>query len=223
MNFPRIVVTNVVRPLPRSMQLSLAAICLAIVLPGLVDAQPNVVPPGWFKAGNSPDDYEVGTDEAVRRTGDASAYVKARASTPRGFGTLMQAFAADEYRGKRVRLVGYLKASNVRQAGLWLRVDGPDRQQNRLPLAFDSTQSRLQPGAEWTRADIVVDVPADAAVMNFGLLLSGEGQVWVDDLELTIVGTDVPLTGGARPKLPSGPRNLDFERKPPRPTTSDGQ
>ena len=221
MNFFRSGVTKTTRAHVFVMPWTVVAAFLAIVLPAAGHAQPGVVPQGWFKAGNSPDDYEVGTDDSVRRTGAASAYVKARVAAPRGFGTLMQAFAADEYRGKRIRLSGYLRAVNVREAGLWLRIDAAERQANRLPLAFDNTQSRVKPAAEWTPADIVVDVPAGAGVINFGLLLAGEGQVWVDDLALTVVGADVPLTGGGRPQLPSGPRNLDFERKPPRPPTSD--
>ena len=204
----------------QTMLLSIALLLLAIASPA---AQQHAVPHGWFKAGNAPDDYDVGVDETVHRKGSASAFVRGRTATPRGFGTLMQAFTADEYRGKRVRLVGYLKGRGItREAGLWLRIDGPDPQ--KMPLAFDRTQPRVKPGLEWTRAEIVVDVPSDARIINFGLLLAGEGQVWVDDIELTTVGPDVPVTGGGAPQLPTGPRNLDFERKPPRPPTlTDGK
>jgi hypothetical protein len=193
------------------------AILMVCACPVLAAAQPDVVPQGWFKAGSMPQDYEVGTDRAVRRSGGASAYVRARVAAPRGFGTVMQAFAADEFRGKRVRLAGYLRTAGVRKwAGLWMRVDGPER---RSPLAFDNMQDRALSGTtEWTRGEIVLDVPPEAVTINFGLLLEGEGQVWVDDIEIIAVGREVPTTGHG-PRLPSRPRNLDFERKPP-PTMS---
>ena len=195
---------------------------LALAMPCALAAQSTSIPQGWFKAGTAPQEYDVGTDDAVHRGGAASAYVRfvAAKPTPRGFCTLMQTIAADDYRGTRIRLSGYLRGAGIKdEAGLWLRIDGPQRSR---PLGFGNTQSRLVPGAEWARADIVLDVPTDATSINFGLLLAGEGQVWVDDLELVQVSRDVPTTGVA-PRLPSSPLNLDFERKvPPRkPTTND--
>lgn len=198
---------------------ALATLLLACIVPVAVWAQPGVVPPGWFKAGNTPQDYEVGTDETVRRSGSASAYVRSRAAGAKGFGTLMQTFAADAYRGRRIRLSGYLRAIDLaREAGLWMRIDGPDR---RTPLGFGNTQPRVVPGPEWKRAEVVLDVPPEATTINFGLLLSGDGQVWVDDLDLEEVSRDVPTTHTG-PSLPARPRNLDFERRRP-PSTSDGR
>ena len=199
----------------------LVVLLVVIALPSAVGAQAGVVPQGWFKMGNTPQDYDVGTDEAVKRSGAASAYVRHRVPMPRGFGTLMQTFTAESYRGKRVRLSGYLRGEKIRRAGgVWMRIDGPDPQK---PLRFDDTQRRVTPNSEWVRIDIVLDVPPEAMSINFGLLLEGEGQVWLDDVVFQEVTRDVPTTDRAgRPQLPQGPINLDFERKPPRPTT-DGE
>lgn len=171
-------------------------------------AQTGSLPAGWFKAGKSPDDYDVGTDHGVKRSGDASAFVKSRSAAAAGFGTLMQTFSADEYLGKRVRLTGYVKSEEVKNwAGLWMRVDGPEP---RVPLAFDNMQDRPVRGTrDWTACTIVLDVPRDATDISMGLLLAGEGAVWVDDLKIEVVSTSVPTTGRSRGK----PVNLDFERK----------
>lgn len=202
--------------LPRAR--AVAILLLTSLVPAAVLGQPGLVPDGWFKAGTAPQDYEVGTDDAVRRSGAASAYVRSRVMGAKGFGTLMQTFAADEYRNRRIRLSGYLRAIGaLGEAGLWMRIDDAER---RSPLGFGNTQQRLVPGPEWKRAEIVLDVPAEAATINFGLLLSGDGQVWVDDLDLEEVSLDVPTTGRG-PSLPPRPRNLGFERK--RPPTSDGR
>jgi len=94
-------------------------------------------------------------------------------------------------------------------AGLWLRVDGPKSE----PLAFDNMQERAIKGdTDWTKYEIVLDVPDHAAEIAFGLLLSGKGQVWMDDLKFEVVGKDVPTTGkGLEKETVASPINLDFE------------
>jgi hypothetical protein len=108
------------------------------------------------------------------------------------FGTLMQEFKADQFRGKRLRLTGYVKTQGVSEwAGLWVRVDGLERSS----LAFDNMQDRKIEGTtDWKAYSIVLDIPDDAAVVAFGVLLAGKGQVWVDDLVFDVAGPDVAST-----------------------------
>ena len=55
--------------------------------------------------------------------------------------------------------------------------------------------TRLVTGStDWVPASIVVDVPDAVAGPTFGALLIGPGRLWVDDLRLEVVGTDVPVT-----------------------------
>ena len=46
----------------------------------------------------------------------------------------------------------------------------------------------------WTRYEIVLDVPANSFRISYGILLTGIGQVWVDDVQLEVVGDEVPTT-----------------------------
>ena len=185
-----------------------------IVITGAVLAVGGAIraetPQGWFPAGSHPKDYKMSVDHAVSHSGKAGASLKSVASDPAGFGTLMQTFKADAYRGKRVRMSGYVRAQDAKDwAGLWMRVDGPRSE----PLAFDNMQDRAIKGtSEWTKYEIVLDVPESAQEIAFGLLLTGAGQVWMDDLGFEVVGKDIPTTG-AKPMagaLPA-PANLDFE------------
>lgn len=166
-------------------------------------------PEGWFRAGSRPNSYEVGTDSDVVKQGKSSAYIKSVDAKVEGFGTLMQVIAADDYRGKRVRLTGYVKSESVVPwGGLWMRVDGKDRSS----LAFDNMQGRpIEGTTDWTKYDVVLDVAEEAEKIAFGFLLSGTGQMWVDGIDLGVVGTDVPVTDvyGTTPKKPA---NLDFEK-----------
>jgi hypothetical protein len=187
-----------------------AAAVLALAVPAI--AAFADLPAGWFKAGSHPGEYDMGLDESVRRDGKSSATVKSIVDKPQGFGTLMQASLPGQYAGRRVRLSGFVKSDKVTNwAGLWFRVDGANPS---VPLAFDNMQNRAIKGTtDWTRYEIVLDVSGDAQRLNFGILLAGGGQVWMDDLKFEVVTTAVKLTGGPIGGAPpSAPSNLNFEK-----------
>jgi hypothetical protein len=166
-------------------------------------------PKGWFLAGMAPNDYETGVDRKVSHAGKSSAYLRAK-ETPTKFGTLMQMFKADNFRGKRVRLSAWVKAEKVAGwAGVWMRVDGEDNKS----LAFDNMQNRPIKGTSgWTRYDVVLDVGDKATAVAFGILLDGAGMVWIDDIRFEVVDRSVPTTGfGGAQSHPAAPENLDFE------------
>jgi hypothetical protein len=177
-----------------------------------VFAQVRPLPDGWFKAGSRPGDYDTGVEATSGRAG-AAAFLKARpeATIGQDFGTIMQSFVGEAYRGKRLRLSAQIKATGVTGwAGLWMRVDGPPQGP---PLAFDNMQGRPIKGShDWTQHAIVLDVPAGTSAIAFGVLLSGPGQVWIDDVRFETVGMDVPSTNILQPQpLPALPRSLTFE------------
>jgi RNA polymerase sigma factor (sigma-70 family) len=177
----------------------------------------NTLPEGWGGGSSQPGQYEIGQDQTVFRGGKASGVIKATADAPQGFGTLTQTCKADDYRGKRLRLSGYVKVKDADAgAGLWLRVDSANKTQ-----AFDNMQGRsVKDTADWAKYEIVVDVPADAAYLTFGMLLNGKGAAWVDDLKFETVGDDVKTTNTLEQPIdipqqefqaPAKPVNLDFE------------
>ena len=81
-------------------------------------------------------------------------------------------------------------------------------------VGFDNMQQRGIHGSQpWTTYDIVLDVPADATGIHFGTLLSGPGEVWLNDVKLEVVAQDIPTTGTGSPDtLPTTPVNLDFRK-----------
>jgi len=151
--------------------------------------------PGWHQPGPQPptggEGYEVAADAQVAHSGKASGRIRFVAGQPQAFGTLTQAIAADAWRGKRLRLSGWLRTAGVTSgfAGLWLRVDGT------APPAFDNMSRRGVKGTtEWHAYSVVLDVADGATGIAFGALLAGDGTLWVDDLRLEPVGKDVPTT-----------------------------
>lgn len=186
------------------------AILIAYVVLAASVATGEEAPKGWFPAGSNPKDYKMTVDRTVAHSGKSSALLKSVAQKPGGFGTLMQTCKADAFRGKRVRMSSYARSQDVKLwAGLWMRVDGPRGE----PLGFDNMQDRAIKGtSDWKKYEIVLDVPESAQDIAFGLLLTGAGQVWMDELAFAIVGKDVPTTG-SKPTAgaPPTPANLDFE------------
>lgn len=158
----------------------------------LLTALAGEPPDGWALAGSAPDAYEVDiVDEAF--TGSASARYRSTKSKTGGFGTLMQSILPGEYAGKRIRLSAQVKSEDIESwAGLWLRVDG----KGRGSLQFDNMRDRpIEGTTSWNRYEIVLDVPEEATNVAFGILVSGAGTVWMDDLEIEIVSDSTPKTG----------------------------
>jgi hypothetical protein len=165
---------------------------------------------GWFPAGTSLRHYQFGVDKELAYEGTASGYIWSR-DDPEGFGTLMQMFRADSYRGKRYRLSAFIRAEGVQDwAALWMRVDGLDGEL----LAFDNMAERPIGGTiDWRVYRIVLDVTEVATYIAFGVLLSGSGRIWIDDVTFEAVPEAVELTGRIGGSgYPDGPTNLDFER-----------
>ena len=164
-------------------------------------------PEGWLLAGNDPASYSMDRDSVQAYRGKPSGRL-ASLHASKGFGTMMQCIGPADYAGKRVQFSGYVKAREVKNwAGLWMRVDGPGNSSH--SLAFDNMQGRPIKGTgDWTRYDVVLDVAPEATGICFGILLNGEGKVWLSGVSFEAVSTTVPTTGSGERKQPA---NLDFD------------
>jgi len=163
----------------------------------------------WFMAGSEPQDYELGIDTKVAYHGKNSGYLKAKVVEPKGFGTMMQMFKANDYLNKRMRFSAVVKSGGIESwAGLWMRIDGPTQR----PLGFDNMQNRPIKGTtDWQKYEVVLDVSPESVNIAFGVLLEGKGQVWLSEMQFEEVGDDVPTTSlEGHGEFPDKPGNLDF-------------
>lgn len=166
---------------------------------------------GWILSGSHPSNYEMGIDREVFHKGNASGYLKSVTVEEIGeFATMMQEFKADKYLGKRLKLSGFIKTKGVEGfCGLWMRVD--DHLHD--VLQFDNMSNRpIKGDNEWNHYAIVLDVPENSAVIAFGVLLSGKGHVWVDEIAFEEVDNHTPTTNiDFTSELLDEPVNLSFE------------
>jgi hypothetical protein len=171
-----------------------------------VTAAAAPMPKGWWAANT--DQYRLGVDTTMLRDGKPSAVIESIVPEPAEFIAFNQSFSAENYRGKRVRLAGYIKTQDVAKwSGFWLRADDSKGG----IVAFDNMQNRGVAGTtDWTRGEIVLDIPVESEFLFFGLILQGKGKTWMNGLTFEVVDASVPLTTPKKPELPKAPVNLDF-------------
>ena len=183
------------------------------------------MPDAWVLVGPDEADYRLRLDREVFRSGASSMRLEARGNRRRSqWVASVQMVDATAYRGRRMRLRGYLRADDVDSGGLWVRVDGI-LEGNYAMLALDNSEDRRVEGTrEWEVRDIVVDIPPEGVTILLGAMITGDGELWIDDLTFEPVADDVPLT--TEPEVvvtdqpyerPLGvfptPTNMDFERE----------
>ena len=80
-------------------------------------------------------------------------------------------------------------------------------------LKFDNMQNRAIKGnSDWNCYSVVLDVPESSAVISIGMLLSGNGEIWLGNTRLDLVDKNVPTTDiDISSELPEAPVNLSFE------------
>lgn len=166
------------------------------------------LPKGWFKAGSEPDKYEMGIDKGAGVNGGNAAIIKSDSRKIKGFGTLMQNSTPGKYKGKRVKMSGYMKSEDIDGwAGLWFRVDGKEWSKS---LSFDNMGDRPVKGTTaWQKYEIVLDVPDEATNLAYGALLAGTGTLWFDDIQFEIVSDATASTN--KTNQPTEPKNLKFD------------
>ncbi|MDR7220192.1 hypothetical protein [Aminobacter aminovorans] len=127
----------------------------------------------------------------------------------------MQSIQADEHRGRRVRLSAVLKADDADAGSIWMRVDKSEGE----VLQFDNMMTRETDGAlkgstGWLERSIVLDVPAEASSIHYGLLLQGYGRISAQSFRVEAVDENVSPTPRRRNHLPR-PTNLDLRTSGP--------
>ncbi|KRG12904.1 helix-turn-helix transcriptional regulator [Lederbergia galactosidilytica] len=166
---------------------------------------------GWQLSGSHPFNYQIGIDRENFHKGNASGYLKSVSTqSQEEFATMMQQFKAEKYLGKRLKLSGFIKSKNVDGfCGFWMRIDDTLGD----VMQFDNMSDRPIIGdSEWNHYSIVLDVPTNSAVIAFGVLLSGSGQVWIDELKFAEVDQQTPTTNiDFSVQLLDEPVNLSFE------------
>jgi len=145
------------------------------------------------------DVYTMGIGLDMAHTGKLGAFI--RSTTPpqsNQYGELgTPAIYAGYYQGKTVRFSAYINADKVEDhAILWLVSPTKDAQGRTIAVpnetvipgkATQNDNSVTVGSGGWQKYEVSIDVPADAPNIIFDLRLFGEGEVWIDDVEFTVL------------------------------------
>ena len=131
--------------------------------------------------------------------------IERKDNSPSAFTALSKSIPVD-FAGAKLELRGFLRTEDVSDfAGLWMRQDD-----DAGLVAFDNMQSRQLKGTtEWTEYSIVLPLNKAAKRLTFGVLASGTGRVWADDLRLLL--DDTPIETAPLVEPPKTVVDLDHE------------
>jgi hypothetical protein len=170
-------------------------------------------PDGWEVYSSRQGAYVGGRVTQAPRNGKGSALLRSEGdASVKEHALLVQKLSAQEYRGRRMELEGYLKSKDVTGwAGLWVRVDD---EQGKVLEFHNMMELPVRGTTGWARYSIPFNVDSQAFEIHFGALLAGQGELKADDFAFRVLGGTEPATPLKQKirSLPLKPRNLGFEK-----------
>lgn len=188
---------------------------IAVLLVGVVGLMSFIVPKGWKPSGSAEDRYEIGLWKVGGYESQNCGVIRSSKKTydPVDYGSLIQIVSSQKYLGKKLKLTGYMKTRSVEAwAGFFIRADV---EEGKEPLTFKSMQERkIHGNTNWTKYEVLVDVPLNASKLVFGGILHGPGIAWFDSVNLEIIGeTSIPANYVmCDTSIRRAPENVDFEQ-----------
>jgi C-terminal processing protease CtpA/Prc len=203
-------------------RIGLALLCAALTLSSLAQTVPSgrlsetpdlsqvlnfeAEPSGSMPAGwNGGPAGTISIDDKIVHAGKRSVRIERKPDSPSTFSVLTKVLPLD-FSGATIELRGFLRTEEVSGfAGLWMRED-----QDGAVVAFDNMQSRQLKGTTgWTEYSITLPVHPGAQQLLIGVLITGTGKAWADDLQLLVDGKPIAQV----PKLARESTVLDRDRQ----------
>ncbi len=138
---------------------------------------------GWSIEGHARRAYQAEVDPDVVREGHPTIRLHPTVDTGGAYATYMTSLDARPFRGRRAHASVWVRTQGVTARGdVWLRVQGSESPPDGPGLATSIT--RLPPNGDFTRYELLVDVPESASTVQLGLGLGGPGMLWMDGVSV---------------------------------------
>lgn len=164
----------------------------------------NDLPSGWH-IGEEKQHFRAMYDDKVFHSGKSSAFLQSTGYIEKDWNTLLQYCKPGEYAGKRIKFTAWVRTENLKHyAQVLLMADGVIKN----PRSEKIQAQTFTGNNDWRKVELVLDIPEEAAVFSYGILLEGKGKVWIDDITIEILSSD---NNTGKNKASLQPINLDFE------------
>ncbi len=160
-----------------------------------------------FRPESSDPAFTCAMDSKTTYTSDPTLRLSSETAAINSNGNAACNFRQIVFLGKRVRVTAMIKSEDLANwGGMALAAIGSDSKW----LRFDTTSNQLvgstatrpiRGTTDWTKVEIVSDIPKDTAMIWVGLQLKGQGKLWMDRATVEVVGADVPTTDDQNPHL----------------------
>lgn len=124
------------------------------------------------------------------------------------YGSVMQSIDAKPYRGKTVRFRAAVRAQIFSPRGsahLWIREKFAENDETGF---FEYNPNQPIVLQEWNYYEVIGKISPEAVIINFGLLLFGTGQAWMDDATFEIIDENKKNFEPSRPLTSNELRNI---------------
>jgi AraC family transcriptional regulator len=130
-------------------------------------------------------EYALTLDEAVQHDGNETVRLQSRNEAPKKECFISQEASPEPFRGGKVSFSAWVKTElNLASVQLWLRVDVENAAEK--DGCFDNMyQSRIKRSADWQQITLTVNAPSSSTKIFFGLILLGDGKVWLAEPRLS--------------------------------------
>ncbi|MEP7209036.1 MAG: hypothetical protein ABI920_19040 [Casimicrobiaceae bacterium] len=108
---------------------------------------------------------------------------------PEPFGAIYQNVPVTGLLGKSIRMKGWMKTRDAggKRKG-WGAALQLQAKKAGYPIAYNTLADHVISGThDWTLREVVIDVPQDVDIIEVGVLLRGQGSVWLDDVVLEVL------------------------------------
>lgn len=143
--------------------------------------------PVYWDGFYSDENYKIALDSTVVKSGKYSVAIESLGESP---GSKYISNVIPNYNGKTISLSGYIKTQGITEgyAALWLEIN----HSNGFELIAFNDEMRIKGNTDWQKYEITLDMnPRNTKDIVFYGVLSGKGKIWIDDLRITIDGTDI--------------------------------
>ncbi len=164
---------------------------------------------GWWFIGFPKDTSTYQIDHSIKRSAKGSLLITNQDAQPVSSAILYhEGFLADNYLGKRLHLHASIKTDDVKHVTVAVELNGSREARHLRQVSAPVIRGTT----DWTKHEIVFDIPNDTAFIKFSLRMMGAGRVWLDEIDFEIVDSSVSVTEDTGPRVPfpEEPQNTHF-------------